>query len=206
MATYDNTYSRVVAWLKIILPILALGILSTLFMVARTIDPAANIPYADVDIEKLTREERIGNPNYSGITEAGAAVRLRAKQAKPDPETADRVLGADVDATLDLPDGRSFDVTALSLVLDNTTQFARLGGGVVVTSDPQVEMRTETLDLALKTTRVTSDTRTVVTSQTGTLTAGRFEMSGDGSDGNPYLMVFKGGVTLIYDPKVNEGR
>ncbi len=53
MATYDNTYSRVVAWLKILLPLLALAILSTLFLVARTIDPAQNIPYADVDIDEL---------------------------------------------------------------------------------------------------------------------------------------------------------
>lgn len=201
MALYDNTYSRVVAWLKIIFPIAALAILSTLFLVARTIDPAKNIPFADVDIDALTRDQRIGNPNYSGITSAGAAVRVRAKQARPDPESAERILGTDVDATIDLPDGRSFDVTAASMVLDNTRQFARLGGGVVVTSPQKIEMRTQAMELALKTTRVTSRTETVVTAESGTLTAGGFEMTGDGSAEKPYLMVFKAGVKLLYQPE-----
>lgn len=198
---YDNTYSRVIAWLKIILPILALAILSTLFLVARTIDPAKNIPYADVDIEELTREQRIGSPDYSGITANGTAVRLKAQQAKPDPKDQNRIIGADIDAIIDLPDGRSFDITALSMEFDNTQRIARLGGGVVITSPQKIEMRTEILEIGLNTTRVASDTKSVVKTKTGTLTSGKFVMTGDGTADKPYLMVFKGGVRLIYDPR-----
>jgi len=67
MAACDNTYSRVVAWLRIALPLLALAILSTLFLLARTIDPAQNLPYADIDIDELTREQRIGNPQFAAV-------------------------------------------------------------------------------------------------------------------------------------------
>jgi len=205
MATYDNTYSRVVAWLKIILPLLALAILSTLFLVARTIDPARSIPFADVDIEELTREQRIGGPNYSGITADGTAIRLRARQAKPDLETPDRIIGFDIDATLDLADGRSFDVTALSLVLDNANQFARLEGSVLIISNKSVEMRTQALELALKTTRVTSDTETIVIADGINLLSGSFLMTGDGNADSPYQMVFKDGIKLVYDPEGNKG-
>ncbi len=205
MPTYDNTYSRVVAWLKIILPLLALAILSTLFMVARTIDPAKNIPYADVDIEELTREQRIGNPDYSGITADGAAIRLKARLAKPDPDTADRILGSGIDATIDLPDGRSFDVTSLDMVLDNVARIARLSGDVTVISSREVRLRTREMELALETTRLTSDTETTVTGAGFDLTAGGFAMVGDGSEKTPYRVVFKDGVKLIYDPEGSEG-
>jgi len=197
---YDNTYSRVVAWLKIILPLLALAILSTLFLVARTIDPAKNIPYADVDIDELTREQRIGSPDYSGVTANGAAVRLKARQAKPDPDHANRIIGNDIDASINLPDGRSFDITAPTLDLDTGEQIARLGGGVVITSPQKIEMRTEALEMALRTSRLTSQTESIAVTEFGTLTAGSFEMTGDGSPNKPYQMVFKDGVRLIYDP------
>ena len=38
MAIPDNLHSRMVFWLKILLPILALAILSTLFLFSRRID------------------------------------------------------------------------------------------------------------------------------------------------------------------------
>ena len=60
MTMYDNSYSRFVALTKVILPIIALGILSTLFLFSRNIDPTQSIPYADVDVEGLAREQQIG--------------------------------------------------------------------------------------------------------------------------------------------------
>ena len=198
MATYDNTYSRVVAWLKIILPLLALAILSTLFLVARTIDPAQNIPFADVDIDELAREQRIGAPNYSGVTSDGAAVSLLAKQARPDPTAPNRLIGTDVTASIDLSTGTRIDIAAQQVVLDGSRRLASLHGNVVLISTQGYQMRTETLDVALKTTRVQSDTAITLTSDFGTLTSGKFVLTGDGSKGKPYLLVFKNKVRLVY--------
>jgi lipopolysaccharide export system protein LptC len=63
MAAAIDGYSRLVAWLKIILPLIALGILATLFLVSRTIDPSQTIPYADVDVQDLARNQRVGAPS-----------------------------------------------------------------------------------------------------------------------------------------------
>ena len=200
MAVYDNTYSRVVAWLKIILPLLALAILSTLFLLARTIDPAQNIPFADVDIDELAREQRIGNPNYSGVTNDGAAVSLSAKLARPDPDASGRLIGTDVDAGIVLRDGITIDIVAQTVILDNTKRLAGLRGGVVLNSSLGFQLYTENLDVALGTTRVASDTEIRVTTDFGTLTAGKFVLTGDGSKEKPYLLVFKDRVRLLYVP------
>ncbi len=65
MATYDNTYSRVVAWLKVLLPVIALVLLSTMFLISRTIDPSRAIPFANVDVEGMVRDQRISAPAFS---------------------------------------------------------------------------------------------------------------------------------------------
>ena len=117
----------------------------------------------------------------------------------------DRITGTEIDATFDLPDGQSYDVTARNLVLDNAAQTARLVGDVLITSPHQVEVRTQALELALKTTRVTSDTETTVIATGFILTSGSFVMTGDGDEGSAYQVVFKDGVKLLYDPKGSKG-
>jgi len=77
----DNTYSRVVAWAKVLLPLLALALLSTLFLVARTVDPAQKLPFADIDVDAIAREQRIGAPKFNGVTKEGTAISLSADSA-----------------------------------------------------------------------------------------------------------------------------
>lgn len=201
MATYDNTYSRVIAWLKVILPLLALAILSTLFLVARTIDPADTIPFADVDIEELTNSQRIGNPNYSGVTGDGSVVWLSARMAYPDPDRPGRVIGTEVDAGITLRGGLDIAVAAKTIVLDQPDRNAGLRGDVVLTTSDGYRLETQTLDMALQTTRVSSDSETVVHTEFGTLTSGGFVLNGDGTTDKPYRVHFKDGVRLLYQPE-----
>ena len=55
-------WSRLVAALKVLLPLAALAILSTLFLVSNRINPEDALPYADVDVEARLREPRITAP------------------------------------------------------------------------------------------------------------------------------------------------
>ena len=73
-----DAHTRVVTWLKIALPLAALAILSTLFLLADKIDPEDALPYAEVDVEDLAREPRMTLPSYAGTTSDGAALSLTA--------------------------------------------------------------------------------------------------------------------------------
>ena len=86
MASHDNTYSRLIAWLKVLLPVLALVLLSTMFLIARTIDPNRALAYAKVNLDNLTRSQRVSAPRFSGVTEDGAALSFSASTAEPDPD------------------------------------------------------------------------------------------------------------------------
>ena len=69
-----DAHTRVVTWLKIALPLAALAILSTLFLLADKIDPEDALPYAEVDVEDLAREPRMTLPSNAGTTSDGAAL------------------------------------------------------------------------------------------------------------------------------------
>ncbi len=199
-ARYDR-YSRAVALLKIILPLLALGILSTLFLVARTIDPAQNIPFADVDIDELTREQRIMRPNFSSVTESGAAISLSAASARPEIINPERIRAENIAARIDLPSGERIDIDADGGVLDTGNGDTTLDGGVVVTSSGGYVLHTELLQVNLDSSTVHAPAEIQVDSLLGQLTAGEFTMTGDGGEGTPFRLHFKNRVSLIYDPK-----
>lgn len=201
MVVPDNAYSRVIAWLKILLPLLALGVLSTLFLVARTVDPAQNLPFAEVDVEGIAREQRIGGPQFSSVTDDGSAISLSAKSARPDPENTERVSGTGVNAGIDLPGGGRIDVVATEMELDNRTGSATLSDGVTITTSDGYVMQTQQVQIALDATRVVSQTRTTVEAPIGSLSADSFELSKRAENDQPYVLVFKGHVKLLYVPK-----
>lgn len=200
MAAADNTYSRVVAWLKILLPLLALGILSTLFLVARTIDPAQDLPFADVDMDQLTSEQRIGQPNYSSVTRDGAAISLSAQSARPDPDNPENLIGDAISAAIDLPNGNRIDIVAERMQIDNSTGTASLADGVVVQTSDGYQLRTDAVEMALDATRVTSPGPTTVDTPIGRLSADSFRLSAENTGERPYVLVFKGHVKLVYVP------
>lgn len=198
MAAYDNAHSRLVAWAKIVLPLIALAILSTLFLVSRTIDPNDAIPYADVDIEGLARDPRITAPAYAGLTSDGAALSVTAAEARPGDGQAAR---ADtLVARLDTPDGGRMDIEAGSGVIDNTARQALLEGGVVITSSTGYRIETPALTAGLDETRVETTTGITGTGPLGDLTAGAMLLTADPAAPGQYVLVFKDRVKLVYDP------
>ncbi|MEL7115540.1 MAG: hypothetical protein AAGP08_08105 [Pseudomonadota bacterium] len=197
----DATYSRVVSWLKIILPLLALGLLSTLFLVARTVDPAQQLPFADVDVDELAREQRIGAPNYSGVTAEGAAVAVSARSAQPEQGDADTVAGDAIRAEIELPTGERINVEANSMRLNTTARLAELIDDVRISSDAGYVMEASRLELSLDRTRLRSAGTVVFRAAQGELSAGQFELTVPEAAPDSYLLVFKDGVKLIYDPE-----
>lgn len=198
MATHDNTHSWVVAWLKIVLPLLALAILSTLFLVSRTIDPSDAIPYATVDVDELVREPRITAPTYAGVTSDGAALTVSAAEARP--RSADAAGATALHAALETPDGARTDVIAAQGSLDAANKLVRLEGGVRITSSSGYEIATDTLVVELGKTAAESAGAIEANGPLGHLTAGRFTLTMDPAVAGAYLLVFKDRVKLVYQP------
>ena len=203
MAAYDNAYSRFIALAKIVLPLAALGLLSTLFLFSRNIDPTQSIPYAKVDVEQLAREQRITAPNYTGVTADGTAISVAAKTAHPDVADRDRATAVTLTAQLDFQDGSHTEISAAEGQIDTAAGQAVLEGGVLVTTSTGYRITTESLTTALDRTFVSTAGAVTAQGPLGQLDAGQMQLEETGDVPGQYLLVFKNGVKLVYDPETS---
>ncbi len=199
MNKYDNFHSTAVAWLKVALPLLALAILSTLFLVSRTIDPSDAIPFAEVDIAERVREPRLTSPTWAGVTDDGAALTISADEARPDQNGAGANAAALI-MDLQTPDGGSSKLVAAQGVIDNANKAFKVSGGVTITTSTGYELQTEAMTAAMDRTSLVSDTAVAGQGPVGTLTGGAMELrqADDGTDS--YVLILKNGVKLLYKP------
>ncbi|WP_426370724.1 hypothetical protein [Aliiroseovarius sp. PTFE2010] len=200
VAAYDNTYSRLVAWLKIILPLAALALMSTVFLTARTIDPATDLPFADVDASELAREQRIGQPRFSGVSSDGAAITLSAETIRPDAGGQGMASGSNLVLRIDLPVGTTIQLDANDGALDTQSRRAELGGGVIVTTSDGFRVETSRIAANLEATELVTAGEITATAPMGNLVAGKMRVTRDDAD-DTYLLVFNEGVKLVYQPQ-----
>ncbi len=197
MAT--DRHTRVVGWLKVALPLLALAILSTLFLLSDRIDPDAALPYAEVDVEERAREPRMTAPTYAGTTSDGAALTLSADEARP---AADGAPAGAQGLRLDLatPDGAVTELRAVTAVLDETAREIVLSGGVTVTTSSGYRLETAELAARMDRSGLASRAPVTATGPVGELQAGGMELGQDNRTPGAYLLVFNQGVRLVYRP------
>lgn len=204
MFGHDNLHSTLVAWLKVILPLAALAILSTLFLVSRTIDPSDAIPFAEVDVEDYAREPRMTAPNWAGVTEDGSALTIAAAEARPGPPAARAPSATALRARLDLPGGGQTELVADAGRLDQAAGELTVQGAVVVTTSTGWQVNTDAMTARLDRTSLVSPGPVTAQGPAGTLRADRMEMTADPAHPGAYLMVFNGGVRLLYQPPDQE--
>ena len=204
MRRRDNPYSRFVAWAKIVLPLAALALLSTVFLLARNIDPTQAIPFAEIDVEELAREQRISAPNYAGVTDDGAAISVTASTARPDPDSPERVDATDLEAELITATGARYQLSSQRGEIDSGADMAYLQGGVVVTTSSGYRITSDAMSTSLSRTLLESEGPVQADGPAGRLDAGSMSLAplpdAEGDDSANHLLVFNKGVKLVYTP------
>ncbi len=200
MAELGLTHSRVVAFLKVVLPLSALALLSTLFLFARNVDPTANIPFAQIDLEERARDQQITAPYIAGKNNRGDLVALTASTAKPDPENAARIFVNKLDARIDLVGGQQVTFSSEEGLVDNAQQQASLMGGVLILTSTGYSVRTKSLTTSLSELRAEAENKIEATGPPGDFTAGAMQLGPDPMSDEPHLF-FTNGVKLVYTPK-----
>ena len=190
--------SRTVLWLKLLLPLVALGLLSTLFLLARTADPDLAIRYADVDVAELSKGEQVTGPAYSGVTRDGTSVTVVAASVRPSGSEPGRFEARTVSGRMAFASGATADLTAPGARFDPAEDRLRFEGGVTLLSSNGYRFETETLVTAMDRTEIAADTPVRGTGPGVTLDAGSMRITQGEAGG--HVAVFNGGVRLIYTP------
>jgi lipopolysaccharide export system protein LptC len=201
MALRDATYSRVVAWLKILLPLAALGLLSTLFLLSRTTDPMTTIPYLENGARPVPGQERVSRPSYSGSTEGGASLTVTALEAVPGRGDEGRATALDVEAEAVLRDGSRVTLSAGSAAMDEASQRLEFAGTVRITSSSGYSIEASGLVANLETLVMESLGAVSGTGPPGRFEAGRMVLESGEDGANGAQLLFTDGIKLVYDPQ-----
>lgn len=189
--------SRVVAWLRVLLPLAALALLATLFLWSDRPDPELAIPYAEGDAGVVDGPPRITAPTWAGVTRDGARVSLSAASASPDAASGSSVADMRLDWTG--PDGLQARATAPEAVMDATA--ITLGGGVAVSLSSGWSLLARTLSAARDRSDITAAGGVEVEAPFGHITAEQARLHHpEGATGGGEVLDFTGGVRLIYQP------
>ncbi len=202
MARAEGTYSRVVAWMKILLPLVALGLLSTIFLFSKKSDPTEDLPLRTRAILEEKESEQASNATYSATMDDGALLTLRAATTRPDPDAADGLVASDFAAQMDMTDGSRINLSSPNAALDNEASTATLRGGVRIISSTGYTIETDTLKAATNRISAESEGTVTATAPEGTLTAGRMVITDQAeSGGDDVQLLFTDGVKMIYEPQ-----
>jgi lipopolysaccharide export system protein LptC len=195
MAWADDLYSRFVGWMKVLLPLAALALLSTMFLLARGGNSVQSIPIADLAV--LAREQGMTNPNLAGVTSDGSAVSITAAALRPDTLAVDAFSIIAPTLVLDATDGSRVEISAGLGAIDGRLKLMTLTELVRVGTSSGYMMETTGIEADLGSGQISSLGPLEVQAPFGTLTAGKVVVM-TSPDGLGQQMVFNGGVRLLY--------
>lgn len=195
----DNFHTRLVNWAKIILPLVALGLLSTLFLLSQKVNLSNKFPFSYVDLTQRAQDQGATNPSFAGVASGGEEVSFRAASVRPDPADRDIVLAETATASVLLNGGGVIDIAAQRGAASQSRMSARLEGDVRITTTTGYNIRTDAIDTRFNTLFAETAGAITGTGPPGTLNAGRMILTSDLATGDAYLR-FTDGVKLLYMP------
>lgn len=195
----ENFYSRLVAWLKILLPLAALGILSTLFLFSKNIDPTTTIPFTTIDLRERAASQQITAPEFAGATQEGDLISFHAVTARPDPDHKSRAFADKLNARIVLLSGNVITFRADGGIVDEVSDRSELSGDVVVTSSQGYIIKTDRLISGMREVHAETPGPITGTGPLGNFSAGKLLIA-QGEDDDGVQMLFTGGVKLVYEP------
>ncbi|MEM9970935.1 MAG: hypothetical protein AAF762_07525 [Pseudomonadota bacterium] len=186
------------------MPLAALAILSTLFLLSESLDPNRAIPYAEVDVERILREQGVTRPTFGGATGDDTQVTLRADAVRPVENDALQLAGTALDLVITLPGDREITVVSEDGRIDASARTVAFPSGAILNSSLGYRIETEAI-LTAAFDQVMAETAgpvRVVAPGTkldaGAMTLSRHDARGD------FILVFKDGVRLVYTPTAIE--
>ncbi len=192
-----NRYSRLVGGLKVVLPIAALALLSTLFLFSDPPDPDRALPYAEVDVAQLARELRLTQPRFAGVMPDGREVTLVARTAAPDFEETNVIVTDQIEGRIALSEDGFVLLDAGEGRIDVAGRIANLSGGVEAETTQGYRVVSDSMRLSLADLGMATPEAVRIDGPGLQLEAGAMVLDGPGGAA---VLSFTGGVRVLYEP------
>jgi len=202
MARSHSSYSRMVAWLKILLPLIALGVLGTVFLFNSESTFEVGFTFSRADIDTLEKVSFIKNPQINGITKKGEPFHLTADEIRPQGDDNNVVVVTNLKAEFLFQSGEWAKITSDSALMDVAAQTVWFeNGGQLATSDGNIAV-VDTLHLLMASGEL-QGSGIVAHGPLGRISADNFRI--ESREGENRVLWFENNVKMRYDTQ-NESK
>ena len=197
-----DRHSRGVQFLKVVLPLTAILLLSAVFLLSRSIYTNVSVPFSGPENDERLTDQGITRPDYKGVTRKGEEIRVKARRASQGGE-GDNPTVAEIQGRFGLREGGEITLESNTGVIRPDKGTATFSGNVVITTTDGIQVTTGLLNTSLDEIRGDSPGQIDGTGPIGDFTAGRMTFGSKKEDG-PVHILFTDGVKLIYEPQETE--
>jgi lipopolysaccharide export system protein LptC len=200
MAAGPGLHSRIVAVLKVGLPLIALGLLAALFLSPGEQTIGDGVIFSEGDVEDFGNGLRITNPTFTGTTRGGDRFRFTAELIVPDAAPPERASITEPRGTLELAGGPVVTVAAETGELDLPSERIDLAGDVLIVTSDGYRMETDKATLDIRNGALIAGDQVLTTGPLGNIASGSLHVAPAAATGEARRFSFGNGVRLLYDP------
>ena len=192
MAAGPGLHSRVVAILKVALPLVAVGLLLGLFVGPPDDRSDGGLVFAPGDVEALGSGLVVRNPTFTGVARGGDRFGFTAATVEPDAAPPSRVAITRLSGDVELADGPTVSVSAATGDLDVATQRLDLVGDVDLATSDGYRIRAERATLDLRAGSMIASDTVESTGPLGRIDSGHPPHRSGGGIGRDPPLLFRG--------------
>lgn len=197
-----DRYSRMVQFLKVLLPLAAILMLSTVFLLSRSIETNVSVPFSQKEVDERLAGQVVTRPNYRGTTRKGEDIQIEAQQAAQGGQ-GDTPTAAQFQGRFGLLNGGVITLDSNQGRLSPDKGVATFVGDVLITTTDGMQVTTDLLNTSLDEIRGDTPGQVNGTGAIGNFSAGRMVFGAEKTDG-PVHILFTDGVKLVYEPEKAE--
>jgi lipopolysaccharide export system protein LptC len=190
-------HSRIVRWMKVALPVVALLLIGAIFLVGRERAAVFDADSA-AQLAAMGTGMRLDNPRFSGVTEEGDPFVVTADWALPDGSVPNRIDLERPVGELQMP-GQSVTVTAAAGALFRKDERLRLDGDVVLETSDGYRVRTPSVEVDLAARTAEAPGRIHAEGPRGGVEADRVKVQ-RGESKDDVTIRFEGNVRVTWRP------
>lgn len=136
MAMKHHTYTRMIGLLKIILPLMALAVLGTVFLITKEDGFDPGFTFSQAEFDALESGSFLDNPQINGKTADGDIFSLNAERIEPESQDLQRIIASNLVSNFDFTSGISVEIIAdTAEILMGEQLLVFPDGARIITSD-----------------------------------------------------------------------
>lgn len=193
-------YSRFIYYVKIILPLIAIALLSTVFLFTKERTLEGGLTFSKADLLSLKTGMRLSKPRFSGSNAQGDVYDFSAQLVLPDAPNPSMLEAVGLSGEIRFIQGEKLLLNAGKAEYRVNTQALRLLDGISIAFSNGFHAKSEELLAELEIGRLTTKGAVIASSPMGNIEAGSLRVEQELQNGEEKRMIwFENGVKLVFN-------